>query len=353
MIHVFKSVYLEHDFLFTGKYDFMSASGLQCDNEYLPGATTPSQHSESLDDLLLEHFDNDIENLWEHLFTYDKKIILFLQSDDLLRLMIQFTKSILKNPTPEAVYFLYKTRLESRRLAENFRDSTLRFNRVQFKNIIVKTREEFDVIYNAISPSQFLIDSVDTSQVSFELLLANFIYDRQNKHRQVLLNKLDVISWENWTVELESLKLELIYGLLDNHNLNEAVSGKLSIPQFDISLPLEAQLKAVPELQWLVDPEWYVGNPNYIRNNYDPELFSNLYDAVYSMWDSGEDMSEICSLVVENKPEELLDRDIARKHSCIFTASNYRDKMNYLLCTYIYECERSGNQSDLSIFELR
>ena len=354
MIHLFKSIYLEHDFLFTAKYDFICASDVIVEHEFLPGATSPHQRSASFDDLLLEHFDNDIEKFWQYLFEYDGKMIVFLKSEDIIRLMIQFNKSILKTPTVDGLYFLYKTRLESRRLAENYRDVQMRFFRSQYKNIRIKTKDEFEIISNAISQSNYIVNNINPGECSFELLLANFIYDRNNKYRQVFLNRLDKISWENWTVELESLKLELIYGLLDNHYLNNAIANSgLSIPQLDATLPLEPQLQAIPELQWLVDPEWYVGNPNYIKNNYDPALFASLYDAVYALWDSGEDMTEICSLVIANQPETLLDRDISRNHSCIFTASNYRDKMNYILCTHIYECERSGVQDELSIFELR
>lgn len=349
MFHLFKTVYLEFDYKFDSVgYNFIMASSRV--TQGLPMGFPESQNevyrtTSNFEQLLNDEFDGNIESFWEALYNLDKKTIVYLTKEDLFKLQIQYLKSVLVNASVEDIYLIHKCFIESMRV-RSYISTTAKDSRNNYTRQLLQipTFEEFYELCDVTPVSNFLKNSVDRNTLSFEYLLGDFLYRGDaSPYKEELLERVKLITWDNWADELEQLRLESIFGFLDMDILEDGL---------DIGVgEIESTIKSSPKLAWIFD-ENFVASPEYIREHHDYTYFDDIFARVYSVWNGQEDMAELNEMIMNEQYEELLQRDIERGFGCLYTFELFKDKSNQVLATYLYKKKRAGQTSDLRSFKL-
>jgi len=354
MFHLFKTAYLHYDYKFDGiGYKFIMASPLVGDGVGLPmggpdknDILYPVTHS--FESLLNDHFNGKIDKFWEKLYNADNKIICYLLPEDLNKLQIQYWKSIFANANINDIYFLHKTWIESIRLRSYINTTARDYRNYETRQKLkILPFNEFKNIYDSVLVSNFLKNGIDFSKLSFEYLLADYFYNGSSSSmKSELLKRVKIISIDNFRDELEQLKFEILFGFLDVNKLDETIKPEIGT--------LEEQIKNT-KLKWTVD-ENFNTDPKYIKENYNyldfVDQFDKINDKIYSIWSNEEYMKVLTELIVHEKWEELLMKDIERNYGCTYTWKFFKEKSNQVLSTYIYQKIRENKTQDLSPFRL-
>lgn len=351
MFHLFKTVYLEYDYKFDGLgYNFIMASPLVGAGIGLPMGGPEEDNIlypvvNSFQDLLDKKFNGKIEKFWEKLYTHDNKLICYLLPEDFNRLQIQYWKSIFKNSDINDIYFLHKTWIESVRLRSYINTTAIDYRNYETRQKLnILSFDEFKTIYDSVPVSNYLINGIDISKVSFEYLLADFLYNGSSSAiKNELLNRVKLISLENWRDELEQLKLEIMFGFLDIDQVDKTLNLEVG--------NVENQLKNSSKLKWMCD-EKFSTDIQYIKANYNYLDLVDQWKRIYEIWGGNEDMKEISDLIMAEKWEELLDRDIKRNFGCLYTFELFREKSNQIFATYCYKMKRQDKTNVLAGFKL-
>lgn len=354
MFHLFKTAYLEYDYKFDSiGYKFVMASPLVGDGIALPMSGPlekdilyPVTHS--FESLLNDNFNGKIDKFWEKLYMSENKIICYLLPEDLNKLQIQYWKSIFSNSTINDVYFLHKTWIESIRLRSYINTTARDYRNYETRQKLkILSFDEFKNVYESTQISNFLKNGIDFSKISFEYLLADYFYNGSSSSMKTeLLNRVKIISVDNFRDELEQLKLEIIFGFLDVNKLYDTIKPEVGT--------LEEQMKN-SKLSWALDDNFNT-DPKYMRENYNYldfiEQFNKINDKVYSIRSEEDYMKVLTESTIFEKWEELLMEDIKRNYGCIYTWKFFKEKGNQVLATYIYQKIRENKTQDLSPFRL-
>jgi hypothetical protein len=349
MFHLFKRAYLEFDYKFDSiGYKMLMATDLYnlfpmpTDICILPSVGT-------FDELLANNFENDVEQFWQYMYEADHKLIAYLKTDVTERLLIQYAKSIFQYASEQDVYLLYKSMVESVRVRSyiqvNAPDTRHQMVRDTFK---MKSFEEFKVIYDAQPVSNFLRNVINKQDVSFEYLLPDYLYHgEESLCKEEILDRVRIISIDNWRDELEQLRLETMFGFLDMGVIDPDSN-------FEIG-NVEDQLKNSSTLNWMVD-ENFSAEPSYITSNYDYNNLVNQWHSLERIWvpdhTGNEDMFEVNQMLMAEDWEGLLHRDINRNFGCLYTFELFREKSNQIFSTYCYRKKRQNLTADLAPFRL-
>lgn len=345
MFHLFNSVYLQFDFNFepAGK-DFILASDIFGNKPMITVQDNEVYESQpSFEDLIKYSFIGE-EHFWTSLIARNKKVVVYVKPSQLYKLQIKYLKSIFNHASIQDLHKIHVSFVESTRLKSYFEASTGRDMRKQktLTSINPLSLEEFEELYNSTEVSKAL-QNLDKTTLSFEYLLADYIYNKNSKYKSALLAKSEVMMWDNWFNELEYLRYEILFGALDVNKLD---------PNIELSIgTIEEALAQSELLKWIVDAD-FAYNREYIKANYDYKTFSSLWDAVYSLYGVSEDMSETNELINKNMYEELLTRDINRGFGCTYTGEMFKEKSNHVFATYCYNIARSNNTSVLAPYRL-
>lgn len=351
MFHISRKLYLEYDFMFAPTYPSLLvserwATSPMADDTDLDGDVVPS-----LDVLLTEKFDGKLEKFWEYVLNKDDKFIVYIEPETMIRLQVQYWKSIFERPpTPEDIHFLYTTYVESVRLMAYFKihghwdprhDDWVRTN--VLSEVEQLSLEEITEIYEEM-PFSPAIAHVDKRSLSIEYLMMDFFADRKTPYKEELLRRVKAMSWDNWMDELEHLKYEILSGTINVDRLD---------PNIDTSVGnVEEQLKKSDLLSWTVDP-MFNEDVEYIRAAYDYKIFYPCWYGVASIWGEGfEDMSELNELINNDRYEELLMKDVERGFACAYTRTRFLNKANQTLAAWCYDRVRNGKSKELAKFKL-
>jgi hypothetical protein len=348
MFHLFNSVYLNFDFNFepAGK-DFILASDIYGNKPMITVQNNEVYQSQpSFEDLIKYSFTGE-EDFWAKLIARNKKVVVYVKPSQFYKLQTKYLKSVFKHASVQDLHKIHVSFIESTRLRSYIVDCTgrdLRRHKI-LTSINALSLEEFEELYNSTEVSKVL-QSLDKSKLSFEYLLADYIYNKNSKYKYALLDKSEVIIWDNWFNELEYLRYEILFGSLDLNKLD---------PNIELGIgTIEDALAQSELLKWTVDAD-FAYNREYIKTNYDYETFNSLWDKIYSL--SGissdmPDMSETNELINKNMYEELLTRDINRGFGCTYTGEMFREKCNHVFATYCCNIARSNDTSSLAPYRL-
>ncbi len=345
MFHLFKRAYLEFDYKFDSVgYKFITATDIfsnypmQMESCLLP--------NENTFDLLLEkNFNNDIDQFWQYMYAADHKFIGYFKTDVVEKLLIQYFKSIFQFASDQDIYLMYKSVVESARVrsyiqttAPDMRHQTLR------DTFVIKSFEDFKVIHDAQPVSNFLRNVINKKDISFEYLLPDYLYyGDQSLVKEEILDRVRLISIDNWRDEIEQLRLETLFGFLDVDAIDPTMNIEVGA--------IEEQLKNSQFLKWMTDEE-FSADPAYIRAHYNYLDLVEQWRRMYEIWGTSEDMREVNDLIMAEDWEALLHRDINRNFGCLFTFELFREKSNQVFATYCYRKKRNNQIADLSPFKL-
>lgn len=345
MFHLFNAVYLDFDFNFEpyGK-DFVLASDIFGNKPMVTVQNNETYKSQpSFEDLINEVFKGNKEEFWKDLVERHKKVIVYVKPEQLYKLQLEYLKSIFKHAECKDLYKIHVSFVESARLRSYFvnRKKDVR-KEVILDSINALSYDDFEELYNATNVSKVL-QRIDKTFLSFEYLLADYVYNKNTKYKPALLDKIEVITWDNWFDELEQLRYEILFGSLDLSKLD---------PNLDLQIgTIEEQLAQSETLKWTVDKD-FAYNRRYIKTNYDHTVFTPLWEKIYDIYSAKEDMSELNDLINNNKYEQLLIKDIDRGFGCIYTGEMFKERSNHVFATYCYRIARSEDKSPLAAFRL-
>jgi len=346
MFHLFNSVYLEFDFNFepVGK-DFILASNIFGNKPMTMVQDNEVYESQpSFEDLIDSSFKGNEEDFWTNLIARHKKVVVYVTPSQFYKLQVKYLKSIFKHASVEDLHRVHVSFIESTRLRCYFIGRTgpdLRREKT-LNSINALSLQEFEELYNSIEVSKVL-QRLDKAALSFEYLLADYVYNKNSKYKPALLAKIEVITWDNWFDELEQLRYEILFGALDLNQLDSNIELGVGT--------IEEALAQSESLKWTVDKN-FAYNRKYVKANYDYKTFDPLWDKIYSLHGGSEDMSETNELINKNMYEELLTRDINRGFGCIYTGEMFKEKSNHVFATYCYGIARSNDTSSLASYRL-
>jgi hypothetical protein len=345
MFHLFNSVYLQFDFNFepAGK-DFILASDIFGNKPMTTVQNNEVYKSQpSFEDLIKYSFTGE-EDFWANLIARNKKVVVYVNPSQLYKLQIKYLKSIFQHASVHDLYKIHVSFIESIRLnsfVEDYRGRDIRKHKI-LTSINPLSLQEFQELYNLIEVSKVL-QNLDKTKLSFEYLLADYVYNKNSKYKSALLAKSEIIIWDNWFNELETLRCEILFGSLDLNKLD---------PNIELGIgTIEDALARSELLKWTVDAD-FAYNREYIKTNYDYKTFSSLWDTVYSLYGVSEDMSETNELIFKSMYEELLTRDINRGFGCTYTGETFNEKSNQVFATYCYNIARTNDTSALASYRL-
>ncbi len=352
MFHIAKKVYLEYDYKFHQQYPYIIASNRW--NKH-PITITKSElisQVSSFEELLEERYGNNIENFWTQLLSEDKKLIVFVDPSTMAKLQFQYWKSIFKDGVTAAdLHKLHTSWIESNRLAGYYSlvgswdTGTNAWTKANaFNELSLPTLTESTSLFAETTTSNS-IKSMNKSSVSIEYLMAEFFHNNNSSHKTELLKRIKHLTWDNWLDELEHLKYEIISGNIDAGKLDTSLNITIG--------NIESELAKSDLLKWTVDPA-FINDAEYIRENYDPQIFVNCYIKLAEVWQHEyDDMSELSRLINSDQYEELLNRDVNRNYGCSYTRTRFFEKANHVFVTWCYDLKRKGQTSQLSPFTLR
>lgn len=345
MFHLFNSVYIDFDFRFEpmGK-DFILASDIFGNMPMVIVQNNEAYKSRpSFEDLIKQSFSGDKETLWKDLIARSKKVVLYVKPEKLYELQIEFFKSVFKYAECKDLYKMHVSFIESIRLQSHYELRDKDFRKQTILNTIHPLQySQFEEIYNNTEISKTL-QRIDKTTLSFEYLLADYIYNSSTKYKHALLSKIEVMTWDNWLDELEQLKYEIIFGSLDLNRLDANLN-------FEIG-NIEEQLSNSDTLKWVVDRN-FTHNRKYIKSTYNYKMFDPLWKDIYEIYAGQEKMDDLNELINTDQYEEILWRDINRGFGCIFTGEMFKTKSNQVFATYCYKVARSENKDELAPFRL-
>lgn len=352
MFHIANKVYLEYDFKFHQQYPYIVASDRWNKHPITISKSDLISQVSSFEELLSTNYDNNIENFWKEMLTQDKKLIVFLDPTTMVKLQFQYWKSIFKDDvTAEDLHKLHVSWIESNRLTGYYSvvgswdagaDSWTKTN--AFTELPIPTLEESKQLFKQEKSSD-AIKAMNKSSVSIEYLLSDFFHNNNSKYRTELLNRIKYLTWDNWLDELEHLKYEIISGNIDAGKLDTSLNITIG--------NIESELAKSSLLKWTVDPA-FINDAEYIRKNYDPQIFVDCYVKLAEIWQHDyDDMSELSRMINADQYEELLYRDVNRNYGCSYTRTRFFSKANHVFATWCYELKRKGQTSQLAPFTLR
>lgn len=292
------------------------------------------------------------ENFWK--FIYDlgesgQRYIVFLNSENLLKLQIVFWKTVLPHITIEGGFDLHKIYFEDCMLRCHLPEHMLNQEvKTAYRSYKLLNYERFQQQWNDAEKSPYL-GEISKDLLSFEYQLGDYFVNSDTPVKPALLKKIGHFSWVNWVSEIFILKTDIINAILDVNNL---------LPEehhIDTSVPgaIYSQIIGNRYLNWILDDQIQPRNYEYVEKNYSREMFKFLYDRFYSLWQvNGEDMAELIDLIYDHQYEELLIRDVGRRFGSVYSSNRFQDRINQVLVSLLYRLKRENRISELRQFSL-
>lgn len=363
MVHLFHKVYLMHESFYNTDADQVILLDQPREHPITRTYGIEAGQLPVYSELLEKSFNGSEEEFWSSLLKKDprKRFNIFADREIQLRLLLQFWKSIFKNPEVDFLYRLYSLLVLDARL-KSFLQRDVQFVSAKYLRDQVHfiDKETFGKMYEEAKAIDCLV-RMDKSDLSFEYLLADFFRDKNSEYRDAFNNRLQNLSWRAWLNDMEILKGELLNSFYEIHKI---------VPDghFDFTEPfdIEAGIRSHPYLSWMLDEKFNDQNVDYIKRTYNKEIFIGLYKNLLTidLEAIGATPTERKALIIdddqivqtecvfEGRYQDYLMHDIERGFGCIFTNDHLMHKSNQLLASYIYDCVRKKATINLSPFAL-
>lgn len=290
----------------------------------------------------------------------DKKYSVYVDSKVLIQLIIQFWKSIFKEPSVDALYRLYNFLILDNKLKSYLlTDDRLR-NKAKFNEAIYYiSKAEFTEIYDSAPRIQCLMD-LDKSILGFECLLANYFVPEASRYKECFEERLGRLAWLSWFSDIQILRAELLTGFYDLNKILPDLKLNLEEP-----ISIEQTILGNKHLAWMLDPKFEENNMDYILRKYGKNIFIDLHQ--HMVFAKGAESKKntvtdnqlffnyqvnLTNLVFDENYEEFLKQDIADGFGCQLINDHLMHKANQLFVSYVYDKVRSNELNNLKDYEL-
>lgn len=362
MIHLFRKVYLVHEGLYHSEADSIALQSSQKAHPLARKLNLQVNPAPAFDEWLRTTHAGSSESFWKALLEQDssKLFNVFVDGPLLVRLLIEFWKSIFPSAGPADLYRLFgftvlDIRLKAFQVGGYPLFSLQEFNR----EVSYLPVEDFAQRLES-APVIECLRSADKGDFSFEFLLADHFGAPDSRYLSGFRRKLEMLSWKLWFGDVEILRSEILNALYD---VSKLVPG-LKLP-FEGGMQIEAELLREPRLAWMLDDRFSEDHVDYVKARYPKEIFIELYDRMngaWGLWDSSKrpDPAAAGSVhdilpteyVYEGRYEEFLMTNIRKGFGCVFISDRLRLKANQLLPSFVYQKVREGRTAELAPYRL-
>ncbi len=352
MFHLFKRAYIDYDFLFTSLYPSILASDSALQNPLAPELLI---QQDSLENLLKNKYESNVENLWKEVINQgtDKRFYLYLTKQDFFKFQIQLWKSTLSDTTLESCYFFHSLSTQDFLLKTHFYSDNVE-SKVNYCNSEIDTieLEEFSKAYESTLPCESLSE-LSPIDLSFENLLANFLSKNTNPSIiEAFFKKLEYFCWKFFISEIEILKGDMINGVYDYAKKSNKIKNFIQDSSSLVHL-----IKSDTKLMWLLDETLISGNPEYIRATYPMKIFvdfinmqSDINQFNKSESDSNEKVTKLMEYIYNGDYLKALELDISKGFGSYLFNNSCGHKVNLILISYLYDMHREGNIQEIKRF---
>lgn len=343
MLHLFDRTYLEHENFYNTKYFSLIISSVEKPHPISEKLGENFGKVLGFQDYLTTEHQSDINLFWLSLIQKDtgKKKILFADYVTYQERLIEYWKSVFKNPTPAFIYDLYLLQHADAeiKLLMNV-DRGDNNSRAGLGHVPKLSFDEFNAIYEKASVVSSLRNR-NKDDLGFELLLANYFIAPQSLLSTFFIQRLIRLTWRTWLSDVFSLRNDFLgsYYYLDK---------KLNVSEF---------LKASPMAKCFMDPDFHENNSSYILKNYSAAEFKELHQLINPQTVSGagnpwNDFGLFTDFIFKQQYLELLQADIDNQKGCTYLRNHLANESNQLMASRIYELVRTSDKGQLENFLL-
>lgn len=366
MVHLFNKVYLRHESLYDSFGEILIGFSEAKPHPLAETLNLVESRYPAFQDILDEKFEGSIEQMWASLLQKDKtkKVNFFVDTVMMHKILVQYWKSIFKNPDINFIYQIYRLFILDNRLKSFLMVDMKRVARDKLYNALAPMEfGDFEKLYKE-TPASEVLKKCDKSVLGFEYLLANYYHSPDSFYAGIFLARLKELSWKFWFNEAEILKAEILNAFYDIERLvpemkvNSEIIGSVT--------EAEKMIASNKLLSWIVDENFNKANLEYVQRKYSKDIFLTLHERMFSYWSGREgamqdlrkggsladDQALKTDFIFDGKYLELLEFDIKKGFGCIFTSELLRNKTNQILTGYIYDLIRKKDQKALAMFEL-
>lgn len=356
MINLFDRVYLKHDNVLT-KAEGQQKLIITDKNFVIPYAS--ERHVQQAAGIIgvydcmsdCDFYNGDREGLWTMLRLKAAKVIVIARKDYVAELLIQYWKSIFKDPSLESLYTLYQLTVNNENLhSYRFRERTAKVTSPNSDSDLIEklTLEEFTTLFNKTDKVAAL-EGLEKRYLPFEYLLmselGNYGKPGRKEIYQPLYKKIDMIVRKNIVGELISARDDFFF---ETHNFYLLNEGEKETPILD---PLKT-IEQNPSLSWVLDDLFEYGNEDEILAKYSLGQIKGFYEVYHRLFGYQFDDYNAIDFIQNKTFMKLVEYDIQDHKGNFFCSSAFVSKINGLLISYMYQQVRLNKRDVLQQYEL-
>lgn len=351
MINLFKRVYISYDF------DLRSAKGqkrLFVTNRRMPYPITTDpltrkdlgilDHYHDVDEFL--HAKGGAVKVIEELFSNEDKVCLITTHELATLLQLSVFKSIMKNPTVEAAYILYRSTYMHQKAAslqtlQSFENSAQFIG--QFPSLM--TLDEFQIVYDRAETCSALKE-IGPWDVPIEYLLANYLANPEVMVGGVAIffSKFRQIALENAIFRIRVLRNEIL--------TNSMAASRYLGREIDEIHALE-ELVAHPATAWLQDETLSLYNSEDAVAKFSIPQLLEIYDSIEELLQISIEERAVLEFISRGDIYGLLRKDMEDERGNFIGTEQYVSKVNGVFINKCYQEGRKENTAFFQQFKLR
>lgn len=298
----------------------------------------------------LETFYGGRDGLWSALTLSEEKILIIASPAVTAELLIQYWKSIFKNPTKEFLKLMYDMFIAQENLLgcrEKERNISLSDSNVVGRKCEPVSDRVFELLFNSVKPSQ-AIQIVPQKQLPIEyLLMAYLSKSASGSLITEFYRRMTGIVLVNIVRTIVNSKEDLFS---ETHNYY-LLDGTVDFSQH--ALDPVSFISNHRRLSWALDEEFVYGNEDNILKKYSTNKLKDMFRVYEELFRFKYDEETALDFIIARDYKGLIEFDISDEKGNFFGTENYLNKINGFLVSHLYKLARNNNQEELSRFELK
>jgi hypothetical protein len=290
------------------------------------------------------------EGLWSVLSLNKEKLLVIASPTYTAELLIQYWKSIFKNPTKDFIKTMYALFVAQENLLgwrEKERQISKADSNVLGRQCIPISDELFDVLFDKTEPSQVILD-IPKGELPFEYLLMGYLTkSSENSTNTQFYRRLVDIVLVNIVRAIVNAKEDFFSETHNYYLINEEDSLG------DFRTDPVGYLSKHSRLAWIVDEDFIYGNEDAILKKYSLYKLKDIFRVYQTVFKFQYDEEKALDFIIEKDYAGMIDYDIKDQKGNFFGADSFVSKINGLLVSHLYELVRNGKDEELTCFSLR
>lgn len=289
------------------------------------------------------------DGLWSVLSLNKEKLIIIASPTFTAELLIQYWKSIFKNPTKVFLKLMYNLFVAQENLL-SYREKERQIFKgdanVLCRQCLPVSNELFDALFDKVEPSLAILD-VPKEELPFEYLLMGYLTKSvkgsvitEFYRRLVSIVKVNIVR------AIVNAKEDFFSETHNYYLLNEESNlGELS------TNPIE-YLSRHNRLAWVVDEDFVYGNEDNILKKYSLNKLKDIFRVYHALFKFEYDEEKALDFIIAQEYDGLIDYDIKDEKGNFFGTDSFTSKINGLLISHLYSLVRTKNDEELICFSL-